>query len=66
MTLSILYINICSLNANLENLELPLNNLEHSFDIIAVSETWTPKIIKTLIQQEILLAIKSIMVLREQ
>ena len=54
------------LNANLENLELPLNNLEHSFDIIAVSETWTPKIIKTLILQEILLAIKSIMVLREQ
>ena len=40
---NILHTNICSLNANLENLELLLNNLEHSFDIIAVSETWTPK-----------------------
>ena len=28
---------------NLENLELLLNNLEHSFDIIAVSGTWIPK-----------------------
>ena len=38
-TLSILHTNICSINANLENLELLLNNLEHNFNIIAVSET---------------------------
>ena len=34
-TFSILHTNICSVNENLENLELLLNNLEHSFDIIS-------------------------------
>ena len=38
-TLSILHTNICSINANPENLELLLNNIEHNFDIIAVCET---------------------------
>ena len=34
-TFSILHTNICSVNENLENFELLLNNLEHSFDIIS-------------------------------
>ena len=38
---SALHTNICSLSANLENLELLLTNLDHAFDIIGVSETWT-------------------------
>ena len=29
-------------NANLENLETLISNLEFSFSVIAVSETWTP------------------------
>ena len=33
-------INICSLSANLENLELLLRNLDHAFDVIGVSENW--------------------------
>ena len=36
---SILHTNICSLNANLE--KLLLTNLDHAFDIVGVSETWT-------------------------
>ena len=40
---SLFYTNICSLNANLENLETLVSNLEFSFSVIAVSETWTPK-----------------------
>ena len=38
---SVLHTNICSLIANLENLELLLRNLDHAFDVIGVSETWT-------------------------
>ena len=33
--------NIGSFNANYENLEILLTNLDHKFDIISVSETWT-------------------------
>ena len=33
--------NISSFNANYENLEILLTNLDHKFDIISVSETWT-------------------------
>ena len=40
---SILCTNICSVNANSENLELLINNLDHNFDVLALSETWTPK-----------------------
>ena len=40
---SLFHANICSLNANLENLETVISNLEFSFSIIAVSETWTPE-----------------------
>ena len=38
---SVLHTNICSLSANLENLEKLLTNLDHVFDIKGVSETWT-------------------------
>ena len=38
---SVLHTNICFLIANLENLELLLANLDHAFDVIGVSETWT-------------------------
>ena len=38
---SVLHTNICSLSGNLENLELLLRNLDHAFDVIGVSETWT-------------------------
>ena len=40
---SLFHTNICSLNANLENLETLISNLEFSFSVIALSETWTPK-----------------------
>ena len=35
--------NICSLQGNFENLQILINNLDFKFDIIAVSETWTPE-----------------------
>ena len=38
---SALHTNIWSLSANLEDLKLLLTNLDHTFDIIGVSETWT-------------------------
>ena len=37
----VLHTHICSLSANLENLELFLTNLDHTFNVICVSETWT-------------------------
>ena len=43
LNFSILHTNICFINANSENLEILINNLEHNFDVLAVSETWTPK-----------------------
>ena len=43
LNFSILHTNIYFINANSENLEILINNLEHNFDILAVSETWTPK-----------------------
>ena len=39
--LSIKYTNMCFLCAKLEDLELFIANLDHTFDIIGVSETWT-------------------------
>ena len=36
----LLHTNICSLNANLENLETLISNLEFSLTVIAVPETW--------------------------
>ena len=35
---------MCSLHANLQHLELLIANLDHTFDIIGVSETRTPEI----------------------
>ena len=35
-----MHTNICSLNKNLENLEIFSASLEHKLDIIALSETW--------------------------
>ena len=35
--------NICSRNANLENIYALISNLEFSFSVIAVSQKWTPK-----------------------
>ena len=38
-----MHTNICSLNKNLETLELLARSLGHKFDIIALSETWMTK-----------------------
>ena len=40
-TFSIFHTNISSLNTNHENPEILLTNLDHKFDEIAPSETWT-------------------------
>ena len=40
---SLLHTNISSLTANFENLEILLENLNHKFDIIALTETWNPE-----------------------
>ena len=40
---SLLHTNICSLQANIEKLEILLHDLDHKFDIIALSETWNPE-----------------------
>ena len=40
-TFSIFHTNISSINANHEYLEILLTNLDHKFDVIALSETWT-------------------------
>ena len=37
---SLFHTNICSLNANIENMEDLLYDLGHRFDILAVTETW--------------------------
>ena len=42
-SLSIFHTNICSLQANINNLEDLLHDLDHSFDVIALSETWNPE-----------------------
>ena len=42
-TFSIFHINISSINAKSENIETLLTSLEHKYDVIALSETWTPK-----------------------
>ena len=40
---SLMHTNICSVNKNLQNLELLATSLGHNFDIIAVSEAWITK-----------------------
>ena len=37
---SIFHSNICSLQGNFDKLEILLDNLEHQFDVIALTETW--------------------------
>ena len=37
---SIFHSNICSLQENFDKLEILLDNLEHQFDVIALTETW--------------------------
>ena len=37
---SILHFNICSLQGNFDKLEILLDNLEHQFGVIALTETW--------------------------
>ena len=41
-TLSLIHSNICSINANFENLETFLIDTEFKFDVITLSETWPP------------------------
>ena len=40
---SILHTNICSLQANIENLEDLLTDLSYDFKVIALTETWNPE-----------------------
>ena len=42
-SLSLLHTNVCSLQANISQLEDLLHDLEFSFDVIALSETWHPE-----------------------
>ena len=42
-TFSLKHTNICSLNANVKLLDILLDQLDFSFDLLAVSETWTAK-----------------------
>ena len=39
--MSVFNINISSVNANHENLEILFTNLDHKFDVIALSKIWT-------------------------
>ena len=40
---SILHTNICSLQGNIDKLDMLVDDLDHKFDIIALSETWNPE-----------------------
>ena len=40
---SLLHTNICSLQANIEKLEILLYDLSYKFDVIALTETWNPE-----------------------
>ena len=42
-SLGILHTNICSLQANIDQLEDLLHDMKYNFDIIALSETWNPE-----------------------
>ena len=42
-SLGIFHTNICSLQSNINNLEDLLHDLDYTFDVIAVSETWNPE-----------------------
>ena len=38
---SLLHTNVCSLRGNFESMQNLINNLDHSFSVISVSEAWT-------------------------
>ena len=40
---SVFHTNICSLQANFDNLQNLINNLDHQFSVVALYETWTPQ-----------------------
>ena len=40
---SIFHTNICSLQSNFDNRENLLNDLNHGFDVISLTETWNPE-----------------------
>ena len=40
--LSVFHTNMCSLNANAENMQDLLYDINFKFDILAVTETWNP------------------------
>ena len=42
-SLGIFHTNMCSLQANINNLEDLLHDLDYSFDVIALTETWNPE-----------------------
>ena len=46
--------NICSLQANIDNLECLLHDLDFDFDIIPLSETWNPENKKQLFSPNIM------------
>ena len=48
--ISIFHTNICSLQGNVDNLTCLLSDLNHNFDIIALTETWNPENKKHLFQ----------------
>ena len=45
---TLLHTNICSLQSNIEDLEILLHDLNHDFDVISLSETWNPELKKHL------------------
>ena len=42
-SLGIFHTNICSLQSNIDSLEDLLHDLEYTFDVIALTETWNPE-----------------------
>ena len=52
--LSIFHTNICSLNANVENMENLIHDLDFKFDILTVTETWNPEITKVTFSPKLL------------
>ena len=61
-SLGIFHTNICSLQANVDKLEDLLHDLDYTFDIIALSETWNPENQKIHFEPNILKATMNIMV----
>ena len=45
---TLFHTNICSLQSNIEDLEILLHGLNHDFDVISLTETWNPELKKHL------------------